>query len=173
MQYEVRCECGKPHAVTGADAGTSLKCDCSRTVEVPPLHKLRTTAGQDALPAETTLEKLLATKQLPNTAECVICGEPTDGIVQVRVVCEHVEEQTNAVERNGCFILGLLLGWIVRVPHESRIVGRDVRFRIPVRCCDLCLGRVTNDDLRTALRRNRVCAAVLDKYPHAHIKRAG
>ena len=49
MSYQVTCACGKSHAVTLADAGTSLPCGCGRTVEVPPLHKLREHAGETAL----------------------------------------------------------------------------------------------------------------------------
>jgi len=173
MRYEVRCECGKPFAVTGADAGVSLRCDCGKSVEVPPLHQLRPTAGQDALPAETTLANMLANRQFPDTAECTVCGTATDGVVHVRIACEHAEEQTNRADRAGSFILWLVFDWIVKVRRESRVVGRDVRFRVPVRCCGECAGRLTNADLRTAVRRNRVCASVLDKYPHAQVDRAG
>ena len=60
MKYEVRCECGKAHRVAGTDAGTSLRCPCGQTVEVPSLHQLRTAAGEFGVPPELMLSSLLA-----------------------------------------------------------------------------------------------------------------
>jgi hypothetical protein len=142
-------------------------------VEVPPLHELRIAAGQSAVSPEVQLTTLLANKQLPGTAECAACGEPTEGLIIVAIECERAEEKSDRTERAGCFLLGLLLGWIVlyRPARDGRAFGRDVQFFVPVRYCDGCAARLTESGLRTALRRNPVCAGVLDKYPHARVTR--
>ena len=49
--YPVACECGKEHAVTAGQAGSSLGCGCGRTVAVPAYSVLRTrVAGEWASP---------------------------------------------------------------------------------------------------------------------------
>jgi hypothetical protein len=41
MSFEVPCACGRHLAVTAGDAGTTVRCDCGRTHEVPDLRTLR------------------------------------------------------------------------------------------------------------------------------------
>jgi hypothetical protein len=173
MNYEVRCECGKPHIVTGTDAGASLPCGCGRTVEVPALHQLRLAAGQAGAAPELLLTNMLLKKELPDTSACVECGTITDGIVWAEVKCEEAEQRVERSTPTGCFLPGLLLGYIVisRTPQTVRELGREVRFRIPIRCCDFCARSLTTSSLRAALRQHPVCAGVLDKYPHAQVSR--
>jgi hypothetical protein len=178
VSYEVRCECGKPHAVTAADAGSSLRCGCDRTVEVPPLHQLRVSAGQTALSADMQLQAMLQRGELPGTDECVRCHRPTSGAVRVVIDCERAE--TKAVysrqgQVTGC-LLGLLFGWIVigRAEREDRVLGRDVVFTVPLRICESCEPEIRSAGaLRETLRRVPVYAALLDKYPSARIIHRG
>lgn len=177
MSYEVRCECGKAHPVSATDAGASLPCGCGRTVEVPPLHELCAAAGQTPLSADAQLPLMLLRGDLPGTDTCVCCGRTTTGLVVVDIVCERAE--VKRVGRGGpigCFILGLLLGWIVliRESRDEKVVGRDVAYSVPLRVCEQC-----DDDLRSAgnlrgaLRQTPIYAALLDKYPNARITRRG
>ena len=142
MKYEVRCACGKPHAVTGADAGATLRCACGQSVDVPPLHQLRTAAGQVGVAPELLLTSLLLNKELPDTTDCVGCSRGTDGVVWADVVCERADETTDRTDRVGGCFANLLLAFVgVRIlfsEQASRSQGRDVSFRIPVRCCDAC-----------------------------------
>ena len=44
--YPVACVCGVVHRVTAGDSGSSLPCDCGKSVEVPSLGVLRVRAGK-------------------------------------------------------------------------------------------------------------------------------
>ena len=59
MSYEVRCQCGKVHAVSAADAGSSVRCACGQLVDVPPLHLLRTAAGEAGVSPSVQLQAML------------------------------------------------------------------------------------------------------------------
>jgi len=174
MPYEVRCECGKTHAVGAADAGASLCCGCGRTVEVPALHELRLAAGQFAFSPEVTLANLLARGELPDTLECIGCGEQTGGIVFATVACEQAAQKKTYFPA-GCFspilwVFGVII--FLREPRDENWYGRDVWFRVPVRYCPGCTETLTDAKLRVALRQHPVCAGVLDKYPQARVARA-
>lgn len=172
MAYEVRCECGKAHVVSAADAGSSLNCACGQTVDVPALHDLRLSAGQPGVAAEFLLRALLADGSLPDTNECQSCGEPTKRTIFARVDCERAEERPAEERPVGCFPLGIGMLVFYRTVREAEMRGRDVVFRIPVRCCSDCVEQLTNSDLRNILLRHHVCRGVLEKYPHARVTRA-
>jgi hypothetical protein len=171
MSYEVRCECGKAHAVGTTDAGSSLHCPCGRDVEVPALHVLRASAGEFGVAPDLLLQGMILKKQLPDTDRCAACGEPTDGEVVAVVNCETAVEKTEKATPSGCMPIGF--GFIVFYhPARKKERGRDVWFRVPVRCCPACADGLTHDGLRPLLRQNRVVAGVLDKYPHARVTRS-
>lgn len=172
MKYEVRCECGAPHAVGPADAGSSLRCGCGRAVDVPALHELRLAAGQPAASPELLLGALLADRALPDTDECQACGEPTDGSLVAVVDCERAEVKEAPRTPVGCLPIGIGFLVFYRKAREDEVRGRDVVFSVPVRCCPACARALTGDGLRALLRKNRTCAGVLDKYPHARVGRA-
>ncbi|MBA4191028.1 MAG: hypothetical protein C0467_23835 [Planctomycetaceae bacterium] len=183
MKYEVRCECGKPFSVTGADAGTSLKCGCGRTVEVPPLHQLRTAAGQNVLSPALRVETLLLEGKLPGTRKCAVCTRETDGRSRVAVECARGILKDDGSSRDqiaaGC-LFGLLFGGAVGLFGANRImsgesanlkaVGQDVAFTLPLPVCEGCQPTVTKPtELRTALRHIPDYAALLDAHPDAKI----
>lgn len=178
MSYEVRCECGKPHPVTSADAGSSLRCGCGRAVEVPPLHRLRASAGQAALSADMQLRMMLQSGELPGTNECVRCYCPTGNAARVVIECERADVQPvyrREFPTAGC-LLGFLFGGIVyrRVHQGDRVRGHDVVFTVPLRVCEVCESEIRSAGaLRETLRRVRVYAALLDKYPDARITSRG
>src|SRR4051812_30366828 len=88
MKYDVRCECGKALSVSGADAGASLPCFCGRMVEVPPLHRLRTLAGESAMPILIQIRGMVANRRLPGTRNCACCHRPTNDLMQIGIACE-------------------------------------------------------------------------------------
>ena len=177
MKYEVRCECGRAHAVTGADAGATIACACGQTVEVPPLHRLRESVGQPSISPELQLQTLLVNGQLPDTDKCVVCGKVTDQTVISNMECERAEVKGNRADQVGGCLVNIFFRFIpgisphVEVGDDKRVVGRDVRFLIPIRCCGGCAAQLTESVLRTALRRQAVCATVLNKYPHSKVTR--
>ena len=65
MKYPVACECGATHQVSGGDAGTTLSCTCGRKFDIPPLHILRSEAGQATIAPEIVVESLLAEGDFP------------------------------------------------------------------------------------------------------------
>jgi hypothetical protein len=185
MSYEVRCECGKAHAVSAADAGSSLRCECRRAVEVPALHVLRASAGDDKLSPAFRLEGLLFSGRLPGTRSCARCNCETDERIQVSIVCErgtsgpdNSGSDENAQEALGC-LLGSLFSW--DVPNEtregyrpSRKQGQDVAFVVRLPVCSACNSTMNNlGALRVALRTIRVYADLLDHYPKALLARTG
>ena len=172
MISDVRCECGKAHTVSATDAGATLKCACGREVDVPPLHVLRETAGEFGLSPDLMLQGLILKKQLPDTDECAQCGTKTEGEVVAVVNCESAQEKEVGAAATGC-VATPFFAIVSYLPSRKRTLGRDVWFRVPVRCCPACARTLTGDGLRTLLRKNRVCAGVLDKYPHARVTRAG
>ncbi len=165
MNYEVRCECGKVHAVSAADAGGMVRCACGRAVDVPPLHLLRAAAGQAALSPAFRLEALLFEGKLPGTRECAGCYRDTDGLIRVAVVCERGTSAPDGSSRDeaakesfGC-LLGLFTSlpgpWSERRAPEyqpSRNRGQDVAFEVPLRVCEVCDHELTTPAaLRAAL----------------------
>jgi hypothetical protein len=181
MKYEVRCECGVPHSVTGADAGASLRCDCGRTVDVPPLHQLRVAAGQFSASPELILESLLKNKELPDTNECAFCSCSTDGVVWAELVYAQPESKHDAEELGGWLVGGCLVAVLFGVAkffsrpepqRDQRYVGYQVKYRIPVRCCEACALTLTEKKLHDAVWRQRVYVQVLVKYPQLLVWRA-
>jgi hypothetical protein len=180
MQYEARCECGKAHAVGAADAGSSLRCACGRNVEVPPLHLLRTSGGETAVPLLVRVRGLISNGLLPGTTDCACCHRPTKGMTRIGLGCEPQPDEHHATtnEAAGC-LLGLLLGSPSHVTEAAaaRIVRNespDFSLVVPLPVCEPC--RPTLDDpatIRRALRQIPDYAAILDQYPKALIRRVG
>jgi hypothetical protein len=86
--YQLACECTKTLAVTLADAGATLPCNCGPKVDIPPLHQLRILAGENVLSPVVKIRTLLLDNQLPGTQECVRCGNKTDNTVKVEIKFE-------------------------------------------------------------------------------------
>ena len=181
MSYEVRCECGKARPVTAADAGASLRCGCGRSVEVPPLHQLRATAGQAGVSAEMQLYAMLHKGELPGTDECIRCHRTTGGVVRVVIECERAENKFTHIGEAQAIaqslldnLLKLVVGFSWTNPQpverEDRVLGRHVVFTVPLRVCGVCDTEIRSAGaLRETLRRVPVYAALLDKYPWARI----
>jgi hypothetical protein len=163
--------------VGAADAGSTLTCECRRTVDVPPLHELRHAVGELTLSPELLIQDLIGRGEVPPGPECVWCGAPTTGEVCVHVRCEQAEEHVRSASRalSAASALTLWFGMLVfrREPRDVQIRGRDVAFDLPLRACPACAaGRRAVADLRTALAAVPEYAALLAKYPHARVSRS-
>lgn len=177
--YQVQCECGKAHAVGAADAGASLRCPCGRTVEVPPLHQLRTAAGELGVSPVVQLQGMLIKNELPGTRMCACCGRETEHLVRVSVSCERIitkEQSTKGAALLGCLAFGALAGIaasvLSRAGNPPVQHGTEVSFVLPVRVCEACDSTLTNSaSLREALSKTPAYAALLDRYPEALIHR--
>ncbi len=177
MSYTVRCECGKPYPVGAADAGVSFACSCGRTVDVPTLHMLRASAGEQPISPAVQIQGMLLNNELPGTRDCVNCGCGTDHLIRVSVACEQLTagDQVKASDvMVGCLLFGVL-GWFAGIlmarsrPPVER--GREVSFTLPVRVCEACATDRSLDVIRKDLFATPVYAALLDQYPNAIIAR--
>ena len=174
MKYEVRCECGKVHAVSGADAGASLACACGRTVEVPALHEMRIAAGQNVLSPILRLQSLLLEGKLPGTRRCGCCNQETEERVFVELDCDRATVKSGGPSRTdvaaGCLLsfgLGIILNAFRRNAPPKEF-GQDVRAIVPRPVCKSCRPALANSNtLRRSLRTIPEYASLLDQYPNA------
>lgn len=176
MDYEVRCECRKRIEVSAADAGSSLRCACGRNVDVPPLHMLRTAAGEQAVSPALQLQGMLLKNELPGTRNCACCHRDTDHQIRVSIVCERVTVNDRGTATPeavlGCLVFGLL-GWLAMQRRAEEVErGREVSFIVPLRVCEVCDHELTNSGaIRAALRNTQVYVELLEEYPDAAIRR--
>jgi hypothetical protein len=180
MTYEVRCACGKPRRVSGADAGGRVTCQCGQMVEVPPLHELRAAAGQSAgLAPAVRIEALLLAGRLPGTRECAACFEDTDDVAKVRAGLERaieVDDDTQPDEGPSGFLGRLLSAFMSPLtsragrsgPPRTKQIGRDVSFELPLPVCVACRPKLLEPGaLHAALGTVPEYAELLRCYPRA------
>ena len=178
MPYEVHCECGKAHAVSAADAGTSLRCACGHTVDVPPLHQLRTARGREALSPLVQLRALVQNGLVPGTQDCVCCHCHTNNLLRVGIGCEQGSRGPSRAEVVGC-LLAPCIGWVlalvmVVVSRVIRETSDDVSVVVPLPVCDACRPTLNHPAvLRQALRQIPEYATLLGYYPRAQVSLFG
>lgn len=171
----VPCGCGVVHPVASSAAGMRLSCSCGATVEVPSLVRLKASVGESAVSPDFEIEQRLRDGSLPVESCCVVCEESTENTRLVAVECERQE----TIEKNPLpmsILLWLLFGWwsfLFRplIPgSETKSIGRDVRYRLPVRiCCDCEQELETADGRRAVVRETALYARLLRKYPNARM----
>ena len=165
--YAVTCDCGRTHRVSAGAAGMLLACDCGRQVQVPTLRALRREAGEPVASPEMEIRALLREGTLPQERECLSCGTPTADVGHAEVICERSEVSDTGWKWR---LLPLLFGYLVFTRSgEARERGRDLAFRLPLRLCRDCAGRLRGAALVEVLRRVPVYARLIDKYPDADI----
>jgi hypothetical protein len=167
VEYAVSCECGRSHRVSAGAAGTRLACACGRQVIVPSLHVLRRQAGEAVLGPELLIEDALRRGELPTSSSCARCGEVTAHCAWVWAECEQAQ-----IKEPGWTIspLALLFGWLIlRRSGETRVLGRDLSFRLPIRLCAGCCGGLGGRGLREVFAKEPLYQRLLDKYPQASL----
>lgn len=176
VKYSISCECGRPMLVAGTDAGTDQTCGCGRAVQVPPLHVLRRQADEPANTPELVIRVMLSSGTLPEGQECCGCGSRTDGSVVVRAECERVREKSlGSKDEAGVALVWFLLGplfawWAYRSSRDTREVGEDIIFDLPMRVCPDCSKGLRKSSLRRTMERVPVYAQLLAKYPRAKLE---
>jgi hypothetical protein len=166
-QYPVVCECGRKQWVPAGAAGRRLPCPCGREVAVPALHILRRDAGEMAVSPELMIEALLRENGLPEGPDCVVCSAATD---EVRYVWADCEKPT--IKKPGWTInpLMLLFGWWVFYRSgETRVLGRDITYRLPLRVCRVCADGLRGSGVKDILCRVPLYERLLQKYPKAKL----
>lgn len=178
MSYSVPCECGKRVPAGAGDAGATLRCTCGRAVEVPSLHQLRLSAGEEALTPVLRIRAMLAAGLLPGKTACVVCGAAQARSERVHVECERVrvvDGPSKGEIVTGC-IGFVFFGWLLALAavgslqKHRREYGDDVSVQVPLPVCDGCRGSLgTATGLRAAVRAQPDYADLLDRYPNARV----
>jgi hypothetical protein len=128
-------------AVTEANAGLHLPCQCGREIVVPSLSKLRQMygSGPPASPARV-IEEMLVKGELATTDKCTECGAQTENIIDI--FCDRglgTIVRANVITR---FILFFIGGWIFVWFHYKRSAARleelGPEILMPVRICSFC-----------------------------------
>ena len=174
MEYHISCRCGKQLTVNTEQAGTTIRCDCGETVQVPSLSLLRQTAGQGAYEsgAIDTIHRMLRDGALPWGEACAVSGRPTQDLIQLVVQCERLYFVGDQF-RSRLLVLALLGPWALlasvagKRPNETH--GRDTVVKVPLRVHRDFHGglnrRVSQRKLRRLLRTVPVYARLLEEYP--------
>jgi hypothetical protein len=178
MQYRLECGCGRPVAVTTADAGTTIACACGEEIRVPSLSELRANAGLGAYEsgAIDTIRRLMSEGTLPWGDTCAQSGLPTRDILHFHVQCErtHAAQERSRLEVLVVVLLGFWALLLTMGAEEGDARGRDTAVSVPLRLrreYHRGLARWgTQRRLRRLLRTVPIYARLLDEYPRATIR---
>lgn len=174
VTYPVQCQCGAVRQVAATLAGSTIECECGRTIAVPSLSRLKEAGGESAMSAEVRIEQMLKRDMLPQETNCLVCESPTKDVAYCWTTCERAKvEQPTDWELNPWTLFSLVFGFLwlsFRKVNRETVEGRDLRFRLPLRVCASC-----RDLLREPLRLKEtlldvpVYAELLQKYPDADV----
>jgi hypothetical protein len=174
-EYTVTCECGRPMAVTAAEAGATRACPCGRSVSVPSLRALKRSAGEAAVVSpELVLKAMVQQGRMPDGDDCVECYSRTDHLAHVRVECEKRIVRRESRDDMSLGLSVLLFGWLAALPwfrrtNEVRSYGRDLTFVLPIRLCERCARDLRGPALARAVRRVEDYSRLLDQFPQATV----
>ncbi len=173
--YPVRCECGKTHHVPGSAAGTTIVCDCRRTIEVPSFAQLKASVGESSVSIDLVLRHMLANGELPVETDCLVCTRTTRHRATFTVECER-EEMISAKRHPWLEFFALMifrpLSLFVSAygDDDDRIVGRNVALKLPIRVCKECeMDLKTEADVRALMMRTEVYGRLFEKFPEARV----
>lgn len=174
--YPVRCECGKTHQVPGSAAGTTLTCDCRRTVEVPSFARLKSSVGESSVSVDLVIRHMLANGELPVETDCVICFRTTKNKESFQLECER-EELTRSSKLSwfeivAMFFMSPIRLFIVANQYaDTRMAGRDVILNLPIRICKECEPDLkTGADVRAAMKKTDLYRQLFEKYPDSRVR---
>jgi hypothetical protein len=181
MNYSVTCGCGRIRAVEATQAGSTLKCACGRSITVPLLSTLRSTAGENAIPLNTidTIREMIRRGELPSGEVCPHSGRRADSTVYFHVQCERMWVRGNDSTNIGSTIVHfLLLGWMASLfaslksrPLEE--LGRDTSLELPLRISSEVSATIMRmrrqKTLKRLLRSTPIYATLLDEFPEGAV----
>jgi hypothetical protein len=185
LQAQLHCSCGRSVVARAPDAGGTIKCNCGKSVPVPPLSKLRTLSGSEAYitnPVEA-IRKAQREGNDPAGDKCVVCHSANPTFYRCHAVCEqsHIkrtaasDDDSTAILRWLFFplILNVILSFMKRDTTIDR-QGHDIEivFQLPV--CDPCsknFGKPTRPSVAKQIMRNvPLYQELLDYYPGARLR---
>lgn len=174
--YPVRCECGKTHHVPGSAAGTTIACDCRRTVEVPSFAKLKASVGESSVSIDLLISHMFAKGELPVETDCVLCSQRTESTFVAVVECER-EKMSQKNTLVWYEILLLPISWMLVVvsyfkrQQHSRVIGKDLIYRLPIRVCVECKPEIRSAaQVRAALAKTDLYRQLFEKYPDSRVR---
>ncbi len=182
MSYSVTCGCGATHTVTATQAGSTLRCACGTSIEVPLLSALRKSAGESPIPLNTieTIQAMIRRGELPSGDICPYSGRPANNTLFVHVQCERVWVRGGDSMGAGQVIAYvLLLGWIGALiasiktrPREE--LGQDTSLELPLRISSDAGSKILRirrqRALKMLLRKTPVYATLLEEFPEAYVR---
>ena len=158
-----------------------MPCSCGRSVTVPSLSTLRTSAGKSAVPLNTldAIRKILRDGSLPEGVVCPYSGRLANEVIYFHIQCERTwaagGDREDFLTR---FIGFFVFGWVGALiasqrSASSEALGRDVSIEVPVRIS----GDIRHQLLRTKrqrklkdlLRQTPIYAKLLQEYPGATV----
>jgi hypothetical protein len=150
-------------------------------VAVPRLSDLRQAAGEARFESGTigTIRRMIADGSLP-PRECVLTGEPTEGVCYVKIQCESVWIRSTGTSNWWLILLvpilpfwSLLRVLTLQAPGRTReYLGRDTFVSVPVSVCNVQQDRLrwmSPWELSRLLRKIPIYAKLLDEYRGARL----
>ena len=156
INLNLKCECGESTVVSEASAGARLRCDCGRTIKVPPLHELRKRAGLTAIPETIpeTIRRKVNSGEIPSSRACANCQMQTAQTISVSAICEQSWSKESATDASMVdaivsglkFLISGTTSWLVHAGERSfedeqverEHHGRDVIITLPLPLCESC-----------------------------------
>lgn len=167
----VTCECSQRREVTPAQCGTSVKCFCGRSLNVPRLSELKRQCGQSNL---TTIEqaRLQASQDQDGaTRQCAACDLRAGVTTYCTIQCESTVTKGSGFMGNFVLMWINLIGGLMASRNYSNpeVHGRNTAIRIPIAICEDCMTTFAKSDTmrKTVLRKTTTYKQVLAEYPDA------
>lgn len=177
--YSVSCGCGGVIGVQASQAGSVVTCRCGARLDVPPLSRLRTAAGEDPIPLSTVdrIRAMIHSDELPFGGSCSCCGRPANEVLFLRLECQPVLVTRGGLTPGGCgFALAMLfLGWLVVVSQGETVeeFGPDISVDVPIVVAPKCRSRISRlhsqRKLRRLLNQTPIYRKLLNEFPRAII----
>jgi hypothetical protein len=175
MAISLDCTCGQAVLVELSQAGGETTCRCGQTIRIPSLSKLRELSGKGAYEAGIidTIQRMVASGELPAGDRCVVSAEPTEDVFEFYVEAERVAQVGTSVAQAALvsFLCSPVLA-IAMTLKPIRDVGRSTIVLTPLRVCAKHQPRVLKSSQRALkrwLRTVPVYAQLLKDYPRARI----
>jgi hypothetical protein len=175
MPIPLACSCGQTIPVEFSQAGGETACKCGQTITIPSLSKLRELSGKGAYEAGIidTINRMVASGELPAGDRCAVSGEPTSEAIDLFVEAEQVSQigTSSGFAALLAAIFSPLVAAVMML-QPPRDVGRDTTVLTPLRVSAKRHKRVLRSGQRALkrwLRTVPVYAQLLKEYPRARV----
>ncbi len=176
-EYSVNCECGIRLGVDARQAGSTISCECGRSISVTLLSVLRRSAGQSTKSTLELIEAMIRSGELPAEMVCPLSGRQPEETVYFHIQCERSWVRGGEpIDIGKLLLYYTLFGWIgalmvSRKMQERQEFGRDTTVTVPVRISSEVRAKVygtrRQKTLRTYLSHVPIYARLLKEFPEA------